>query len=68
MMVASFVSGFPFLDTLLDIFVFDFDGQDAPVGEKFHWELLHPSSSFGHRELKVGREYKVNMFNGFINA
>jgi len=26
------------------------------------------SSSFGHRELKFGREYNVNMFNGFINA
>ncbi|KEH28304.1 transmembrane protein, putative [Medicago truncatula] len=23
---------------------------------------------FGHRELKVGREYMVIMFNGFINA
>jgi len=24
--------------------------------------------SFGNRELKVGREYMVNVFNGFINA
>jgi hypothetical protein len=24
--------------------------------------------NFGHRELKVGREYKVIVFNGFINA
>jgi hypothetical protein len=24
--------------------------------------------SFGHRELKVGRENMVNVFNGFINA
>jgi len=24
--------------------------------------------SFGCRELKVGREYMVNVFNGFINA
>jgi hypothetical protein len=24
--------------------------------------------SFGHREFKVGREYMVNVFNGFINA
>jgi hypothetical protein len=24
--------------------------------------------SFGHKELKVGREYKVKVFNGFINA
>jgi hypothetical protein len=23
---------------------------------------------FGHRELKVGREYMVIVFNGFINA
>jgi len=41
--VPAFVSEFPFLDTLLDIFVFDFDDQDAPVGEKFHRELLHLS-------------------------
>ena len=26
------------------------------------------SSSFGHRELKVGREHRVKVFNGFINA
>jgi hypothetical protein len=24
--------------------------------------------SFGYKELKVGREYMVNVFNGFINA
>jgi len=24
--------------------------------------------SFGYRKLKVGREYMVNVFNGFINA
>jgi len=24
--------------------------------------------SFGYKELKVGREYTVNVFNGFINA
>jgi len=24
--------------------------------------------SFGYRKLKVGREYTVNVFNGFINA
>jgi hypothetical protein len=24
--------------------------------------------SFGHRELEVGREYTVNVFNGLINA
>jgi len=24
--------------------------------------------SSGYRELKVGREYMVNVFNGFINA
>jgi len=23
---------------------------------------------FRHRELKVGREYRVKVFNGFINA
>ena len=66
-----FVSECPFLNTLLDIFVFDFDGQDAPVGEKFHRELLHLPllrvSDTGNS--KVGeREYRVNMFNGFINA
>jgi len=26
------------------------------------------SSGFGHKEFKVGSEYTVNMFNGFINA
>jgi hypothetical protein len=30
--------------------------------------LFIPFFSFGHRELKVGREYMVNVFNGFINA
>jgi len=39
--VPVFVRDCPFLDTLLDIFVFDFDGQDALVGEKLHRELLH---------------------------
>jgi len=24
--------------------------------------------SFGYKELKVGREYMVDVFNGFINA
>jgi hypothetical protein len=24
--------------------------------------------SFGYKELKVGKEYMVNVFNGFINA
>jgi hypothetical protein len=24
--------------------------------------------SFGYKELKVGREFMVNVFNGFINA
>jgi hypothetical protein len=24
--------------------------------------------SFGYKELQVGREYKVKVFNGFINA
>jgi hypothetical protein len=24
--------------------------------------------NFGYKELKVGREYMVNVFNGFINA
>jgi len=68
--VPVFVSGCPFLDTLLDICGFDFDGQEPPVGKKLHRELLHLplSSSFRHRELKVGREYRVKVFNGFINA
>jgi hypothetical protein len=30
--------------------------------------LFIPVFSFGHRELKVEREYMVNVFNGFINA
>jgi len=24
--------------------------------------------NFGYKELKIGREYTVNVFNGFINA
>ena len=41
MMVASRVRDCPFLDTLLDIFVFDFNDQDALVDEKLHREFLH---------------------------
>jgi len=25
-------------------------------------------NSFGYRKFKVGKEYMVNVFNGFINA
>jgi len=30
--------------------------------------FIHVFFSFGHRELKVGREYMDIVFNGFINA
>jgi len=30
--------------------------------------FIHVFFSFGYKELKVGREYMVNVFNGFINA
>jgi hypothetical protein len=30
--------------------------------------FILPFFSFGHRELKVGREDTVNVFNGLINA
>jgi len=30
--------------------------------------IILPFISFGYRELKVGREYMVNVFHGFINA
>jgi len=30
--------------------------------------FIHVFFSFGYKELKVGREYKVDVFNGFINA
>jgi hypothetical protein len=30
--------------------------------------FILPFFSFGYRELKVRREYMVNVFNGFINA
>jgi len=30
--------------------------------------FVHVFFSFGYGELKVGREYMVNVFNGFINA
>jgi len=29
---------------------------------------IHVFFSFGYKELKVGREYMVNVFNRFINA
>jgi len=30
--------------------------------------FIHVFFSLGYKELKVGREYMVNVFNGFINA
>jgi hypothetical protein len=36
----------------------------GPVGSLFILLFF----SFGYKELKVGREYMVNVFNGFINA
>jgi len=39
--------------------------SDAPVCERPHRECF---LQLGYKELKVGREYMVDVFNGFINA
>jgi len=57
-----------FLDNLL-ICICGFDGQNAPVGDIFHWEtFILLFFILGHKEFKVEREYRVKVFNGFINA
>jgi len=65
-----FVSEFHLPDNLLDFCLFAALTAKMPqyvrglVGNLF----IHVFFSFGYRELKVGREYMVNVFNGFINA
>jgi len=64
-----FVSECHLLDNLLDFCLFAALTAKRPqyvrdlVGSLF---ILF--FGFGYKELKVGREYMVNVFNGFINA
>ena len=63
-----FVSECHLLGKLL-ICICSFDDQNAPVGNISHWEaFILLFFILGHKELKVEREYRVTMFNGFINA
>jgi len=59
----------PILDTLLDFFVYSFDDWDAPVGKECHRNpFIFLSFSLRCKELKVGREHRVKVFNEFTNA
>jgi len=43
--------------------------ENAPVGNISHWEtFILLFFILGHKELEVEREYRVKVFNGFINA
>jgi len=65
-----FVSECHLLDNLLDFCLFVALTAKTPqymrglVGDLIILIFI----SFGYRELKVGREYTVNVSNGFINA
>ena len=65
-----FVSEHNLLDNLLDFCLFAAltakmpQYVRGPVGNLIILLFI----SFGYRELKVGREYMVNVFNRFINA
>jgi len=65
-----FVNECHLLDDLLDFCLFAALTAKMPqyvrdlVGSLFIFLFF----IFGHRELKVGREYMVIVFNGFINA
>ena len=51
------------------ICICSFNGQNVPVGNISYWETFNLLFFIlGHKELKVEREYKVKVFNGFINA
>jgi len=65
-----FVSECHLLDNLLDFCLFAALTAKMPQYARDLIEnlFIHVFFSFGYKELKVGREYMVNVFNGFINA
>ena len=64
-----FVSECHFLDNLLDFSLFAALTAKMPQYVRdLGGGLFILLFSFGYKELKVGREYTVNVFNGFINA
>jgi len=63
-----FVSECHLLDNLLDFCLFVTAKMPQYVRDLIGSLFLFLFFIFGHRELKVGREYMVIVFNGFINA
>jgi len=62
---ASLCEWMPFLDTL---FCFRFWRLRCPSRREILTGCSSSFSSFGHKELKVGRDYRVKVFNEFITA